>query len=98
MDDFLDDLRRAEERRRTETINGVEYTAQCTDPYGMWHLSGKNVPESLKGEYTSIEVLWKAVNAYEAAEKLKNPARGAPSQSTVGELKPARPNVNRHKL
>lgn len=78
MNDFFDDLQRRDDRVRKETINGKEYTAQCTDPYGMWHLKNCKTPE-LDGSYTSCESLWQAVHAYENANALKK-VKASPSE------------------
>lgn len=70
MNDFFDDLQRREERTRTETINGKEYTVQCTDPYGLWHIVNCEQPE-LDGTYTTVEAVWQAIHTYEKANALK---------------------------
>lgn len=70
-DTFEQDL----SRTRTKQVNGREYTVQCTDPYGLWHIKG-NVAECLKGQYTGAEQAWQAINAYEAA-------RPVPQEKTI---------------
>lgn len=69
VEDFTDDLIRRDERIRTRTVNGVEYTIQCFDPYGHWRVVPKNgkAPAAIDGWYTESELLWKAVQAYEDA-------------------------------
>ena len=83
MQDFSDELNRAKERRRTEVVNGTEYTMECTDPYGMWHIDNCDV-EELKGTYTSLEVVVKMIKAYEAGLALHNKAKERTILSTDG--------------
>lgn len=68
--DFTEDLRRRDERVRTETFNGREYTIQCTDPFALWHIHGP-VANELQGTYTTPERAWSAIKAYETAKASK---------------------------
>lgn len=70
MKDFLDDLERTASRTRTLTVNGVEYTIQCTDPYGFWHIEDCPHPD-LDGTWTSIEKVERSIAAYEAKKEAK---------------------------
>lgn len=70
MTDFMEDLQRTRERFRTEVIGGKEYTIQCTDPYGLWHVCGTKV-EALSGSYTGPETAFNAIRAYEDKKALE---------------------------
>jgi hypothetical protein len=68
-DNFFDELNERDQRVRSKIINGRKYQARCTDPYGFWHVEG-SVAEDLRGSYNNIELLWKAVQAYENAKPI----------------------------
>lgn len=82
--DFFDDLARRDERVRSKTFNNKEYTVRCTDPYGHWHIDIKNPPNELLGSFTSAELAWNKIQAYEDREALKKqsaqPTPSAPTQ------------------
>ena len=53
-------------RKRVFVISGGNIVAQCTDPYGFWHLKPEKgpVPGDLSGHYTSYDECEKAVKSY----------------------------------
>lgn len=65
--DFDDDMGERDERSRTQNVNGTKYTVQCFDPYGAWKVMGSNVPNELKGNFTSQWAAFRAIEGYEAS-------------------------------
>lgn len=64
-EDYTDDIIRSrEERIRTATFHGVEYTVQATDPYGFWHIVNAKSPK-LQGNFTTSERALAICEAYE---------------------------------
>lgn len=86
--DFMDDLARTAERRRTFVINGHEYHAQCFDPYGFWRFVGKNIPAEIDGSYSTYDKVVKAAESYEA--KRTKSGQIDPSKRVAGKMKKTR--------
>lgn len=69
--DFNDDLQRTQERVRTFTAGTMEYTVQCSDPYGFWRFTGGRIPAEIDGSYSTY---MNAVQAAEAYERKRTPS------------------------
>jgi hypothetical protein len=52
--------------RKIEMDNGNTCHIRCQDPYGFWYISLErgNLPERMKGSYTSFDLALRAVNMW----------------------------------
>lgn len=80
MQDFTD-IEKSKDlgNKRSLTLeNGNKIHFERTDPYGFWkvHYDKGQVPEKLKGNYTSFDIAMVAVKSYLA---IKNPESEEPT-------------------
>lgn len=73
LDDVLDDQTEFENggRHRTIDIDNNIVNIKCEDPHGFWYISLKKgqLPEKLKGAYTSFDLALHDVNIWLKSKK-----------------------------
>lgn len=74
LEESVDVKRDLPPRREVPTDTGNKYIIERRDPFGLWfvHMEKGQVPEQLKGAFTSVELARKAVDLYTSQTKKKN--------------------------